>query len=210
MIRLLTELDDWSNMNSMSKQETKQALLDNGMKLIFRQGYNHTGLNEILEAADVPKGSFYYYFESKEDFGLQALDQFIRRNAQRLTDFMADDSTDPLSKLRRYIDWYAEYQEAQGCVQGCLLGNLGQELAAQNEAFRLKIDEAMQMMLSTLAPVLRAAQAQGQISADLDTDELAEFIYNSWQGALLRMKVSKSITPIRTFEKTLFEVILKP
>ncbi len=194
----------------MSKQDTKQALLDNGLKLIFRQGYNHTGLNEILAAADVPKGSFYYYFESKEDFGLQALDQFIRRNAQRLTEFLNDDATDPLTKLHRYFDWYASYQEAQGCVQGCLLGNLGQELAAQNETFRLKIDEAMQMLRAGLARCLRAAQEQGQISTALDADELADFIYTSWQGALLRMKVTKSITPIRTFEKMLFDIILKP
>src|SRR4051794_11112647 len=172
----------------MSKQDTKQALLENGIKLIFRQGYNHTGLNEILAAADVPKGSFYYYFESKEDFGLQALDQFIRRNRERLTSFLGDTTVDPLTRLRNYYDWYANYLESMQCSQGCLLGNLGQELSDQNEVFRRKIDEAMRVLPKGLAACLREAQEQGQISGAQDMETLAEFIYNSWQGALLRMK----------------------
>src|SRR5215475_2349511 len=142
-------------MNSMSKQETKQALLDIGTKLIFKQGYNHTGLNEILEAANIPKGSFYYYFGSKEDFGLQALDAFIERNRTRLAGFLSDKTSDPLTRLHHYFDWYAQYLESMGCSQGCLLGNLGQELADQNEVFRLKIDEAMAMIPHALASTLQ-------------------------------------------------------
>ncbi len=194
----------------MSKNTTKQALLDAGMKLIFQQGYNNTGLNEVLDAAGVPKGSFYYYFDSKQDFGLQVLDGFIRRDRQRLTEFLEDDTVDPLTRLRNYFDWYARYLESMGCSQGCLLGNLGQELADQNEAFRLKIDEAMRVQPSVLASTLKAAQAQGQIDPSLDVEAIAEFIYNSWQGAMLRMKVAKSITPLQVFEKTLFDTILKP
>lgn len=193
----------------MSKQDTKQTLLENGMKLIFRQGYNHTGLNEILEASGVPKGSFYYYFESKEDFGLQALDAFIQRNQKRLTAFLEDNSVDPLTKLRSYFDWYADYLESMGCAQGCLLGNLGQELADQNEVFRRKIDEAMRAQPQGLAVCLREAQAHGQLDPSLDVDATAEFIYNSWQGTMLRMKVMKSMEPVRTFQKLLFDVILK-
>jgi TetR/AcrR family transcriptional repressor of nem operon len=196
-------------MMSMNKQDTKQTLLENGMSLIFRQGYNNTGLNEILEASGVPKGSFYYYFQSKEDFGLQALDGFIQRNQKRLTAFLEDTSVDPLTKLRNYFNWYADYLESMGCAQGCLLGNLGQELADQNEVFRRKIDEAMRALPQGLAVCLREAQQQGQINPALDVNEIAEFMYNSWQGTLLRMKVTKSMEPVRTFEKLLFDVILK-
>src|SRR4051812_21632858 len=94
-----------------AKQDTKQALLDIGTKLIFRQGYNHTGLNEVLEAANIPKGSFYYYFSSKEDFGLQALDSFIERNRARLAANLADNTVDPLTRIHHYFDWYSNYLE---------------------------------------------------------------------------------------------------
>jgi len=193
-----------------TKQETKQALLDMGLKLIFRHGYNHTGLNEILEAANIPKGSFYYYFSSKEDFGLQALDRFIERNRARIAANLEDQTVDPLTRIHRYFDWYASYLESLEYSQGCLLGNLGQELADQNDAFRLKVDEGMTLVADTLANCLRAAQEAGQINSALDADELSAFIYNSWQGAMLRMKVTKSMTPIWTFKTMLFDVILKP
>jgi len=195
---------------SESKQDTKQALIEIGTKLIFRQGYNATGLNEILESANIPKGSFYYYFSSKEDFGLQALDAFIERNRKRLATFLSDESADPLTRLHHYFDWYAGYLESMGCSQGCLLGNLGQELSDQSEVFRQKIDEAMRLLPPALASCLKAAQEQGQIAPSLDVEAVAEFIYNSWQGTLLRMKVMKSMEPVRTFQKMLFEVILKP
>lgn len=194
----------------MSKQDTKQALLDTGRKLIFQQGYNHTGLNEVLDAAGIPKGSFYYYFSSKEDFGLQVLDHFIERNRTRIAANLEDDTVDPLTRIHHYFDWYSSYLESMNYSQGCLLGNLGQELADQNEAFRLKIDEGMRLVAGELANCLRAAQQAGQINADVDADELAAFIYNSWQGAMLRMKVTKSMTPIWTFKTMLFDVILKP
>ncbi|MBI1256011.1 MAG: TetR family transcriptional regulator [Chloroflexi bacterium] len=193
-----------------TKQETKQALLETGIKLIFKQGYNHTGLNEILEAANIPKGSFYYYFSSKEDFGLQALDAFIERNRARTIASLKDESLDPLARIHGYFDSYASYLQAVECSQGCLLGNLGQELADQNEAFRLKVEEGMDTLAGELATCLRAAQEAGQINPALNADDLAAFIYNSWQGTMLRMKVSKSMEPVWTFERMLFDVLLKP
>lgn len=194
----------------MNKQETRQALLEAGRNLIFQQGYNNTGLNEILASANIPKGSFYYYFASKEDFGLQVLDSFIERNNARLAAFLQNGTGDPLEQLRGYFDQYARYLESLQCSRGCLLGNLGQELADQNEAFRGRIDETMQSLSDNLAECLRVAQQAGQVNPALDADELAAFIYNSWQGALLRMKVTKSIAPIEAFQHTIFNVILKP
>jgi len=56
---------------------TKSRLIEIGAEIIHLKGFNHTGIKEILEAAQVPKGSFYHYFESKEDFGLQVIDYFV-------------------------------------------------------------------------------------------------------------------------------------
>jgi TetR/AcrR family transcriptional repressor of nem operon len=206
----LTFVDDWSNIRRMNKLETKQTLLQTGLKLIFRQGYNHTGLNEVLEASGVPKGSFYYYFNSKEDFALQVFQHFAERAQSRLDEYLKDESLDPLSRLRAYFEWYTGYLESIECSLGCLAGNLGQELADQNETFRLKVDEVMTLWSNEIATCFRAAQQAGQIDPALDTDELAAFCYNSWQGAMLRMKVTKSLTPLRLFIHTLFDVILKP
>ena len=87
----------------------------------------------------MPKGSFYYYFESKEDFGLQVLDRFIARNKERLARFISDETTDPLTRLHNYFDWYADYLASMQCSQGCLLGNLGQKLPTRTEASGSKL-----------------------------------------------------------------------
>jgi TetR/AcrR family transcriptional repressor of nem operon len=193
----------------MNKQETKQALLQIGTQLISWHGYNNTGLNEILEAASIPKGSFYYYFDSKEDFALQVLDNFARNTKVRIVKYLEDETLDPLSRLRAYYESYTEYLESVNCSFGCLMGNLGQELADQNEVFRAKIDEMMAIRSDNIAKCLYAAQQAGQIDAALDVQELAAFCFNSWQGAMLRMKVTKTPAPLQIFIHTLFDVVLK-
>ena len=193
----------------MNKQDTKQTLLNVGTDLIFRKGYNHTGLNEVLEVADVPKGSFYYYFDNKEDFALQALDQFAARHKVRREGFLHDETLPALSRLRTYFDWYISELESVEYSQGCPLGNLGQELSNQNETMRLHISEAMSVVVNDVAGCLLAAQQEGEIDPAVDVQELAAFIYNSWQGAMLRMKITKSAEPLKIFLNTLFNVILK-
>ena len=196
-------------MSLMNKQDTKQTLLDIGTKLIARQGYNHTGLNEVLEEAGIPKGSFYYYFDSKEDFALQVLDAFAIRNRTRRASYLQDETLDPLSRMRAYFDWYVGYLVSMNCSFGCMLGTLGQELSDQNETFRTSINEYMTFFEADLETCLVAAQQADQISAALDVHELAAFCYNSWQGAMLRMKVTKSPEPLHMFMDMLFNVILK-
>jgi TetR/AcrR family transcriptional regulator, transcriptional repressor for nem operon len=193
----------------MNKQDTKQTLLNVGTDLIFRKGYNHTGLNEVLEVAEVPKGSFYYYFDNKEDFALQALDQFAARHKVRREGFLHDETLPPLSRLRAFFDWYIGELESVAYIQGCPLGNLGQELSNQNETMRLHISETMSVVANDVAQCLLAAQQAGEINPVLDVQELAAFIYNSWQGAMLRMKITKSAGPLKIFLNTLFNVILK-
>ena len=196
-------------MNGMDKQETKDTLLRAGTELISRHGYNHTGLNEILAAAGVPKGSFYYYFDSKEDFALQVLDKFASRTEARFAGFLSDETLPPLGRLRAYFEWYVNYWESAQWSIGCLMGNIGQELADQNEAFRAKVDSMMQVRSEDIAKCLLAAQQAGEIDSSLDVQELAAFCFNSWEGAILRMKVTKTAAPLRTFIHILFDSILK-
>src|SRR5260370_36387630 len=115
----------------MNKQETRQNLLQIGYQLMAQHGYNNTGLNEILEAADIPKGSFYHYFNSKEDFALQGLDQFVARIKARRVDYLENESLDALARLRAYFDLYAQYLGSVRCPSGCLISTLRQETSDQ-------------------------------------------------------------------------------
>jgi TetR/AcrR family transcriptional repressor of nem operon len=193
----------------MTKQDTKQALLQAGTQIIREKGFNHTGLQEILLTTGVPKGSFYHYFTSKEDFGLQIIEQEAQEHERVLAVYLQDERFSPLQRLRHYFEAKCEFFASHHCREGCLLGNLGQELGDQHEIFRSKLAEVFARWRQQVADCLQHAQDYGEIPPHLDPAALAEFCVNSWEGALLQMKVSKSLQPVQTFMTILFDTVLQ-
>lgn len=124
----------------MDKNETRATIIRIGTDLISRQGFNATGIDAVLKEAGVPKGSFYHYFRSKEEFGLAVIDHFAERYDQRLDTFLNDDEVTPLNRVRNYLESGLARLEQNRCSKGCLIGNLGQELADQHERFRVRLD----------------------------------------------------------------------
>ena len=180
----------------MSKGETKETLLEAGKRIFLAQGYNHAGIESILQTAGVPKGSFYHYFDSKEDFGLQVLNRFAEGQNANLDRYLGEAGFTPLERLRRFAEAMCERLETQQCRNGCLVGNLSLEMAEQSEAFRSRLDEICGAWVGRYAGCLKDAQDAGEISADLDARELAEFWLNSWQGAVLRAKTIREHGPV--------------
>lgn len=193
----------------MGKETTKNALLDAGMRIFLEKGYNNAGIEAILQSADVPKGSFYYYFSSKEDFGLQVLDRFADEYNARIDSALNDRSRSPLGRLRRYFEGICECLESRQCRNGCLVGNLSSEMADQSEAFRARLEEIFDGWAQRFADCLGEARLAGEIPPDVDTRELGEFWLNSWQGAILRAKARRSTAPMRTFLNVAFAAVLQ-
>jgi TetR/AcrR family transcriptional repressor of nem operon len=193
----------------MSKESTRNALLEAGKRLFLERGYNHAGLDSVLQAAGVPKGSFYYYFGSKEDFGLQVLDQFAACHNADLDRYLGDKSLSPLERLRRMGEATCERLESQQCRNGCLVGNLSLEMADQSEAFRARLDEIFRGWGARYAACLKEAQDAGEISDAFNTSDLAEFMLCAWQGAVLRAKTIRSTAPLKTFLNLMFGFVLR-
>jgi TetR/AcrR family transcriptional repressor of nem operon len=173
------------------------------------KGYNHTGIQEILDAAGVPKGSFYNYFKSKEDFGLQVIDYFIDYFNQFTEGVTSDPSLSPLEKIRRILEQFISFFESKDYAYGCPVGNLSQEMGDLSQAFREKLKEALDKMAGIYAQRLKEAQARGEMSVSIDPIETAYFIVSSWHGALIRMKVEKSSEPLKNHLKFIFDYILE-
>ena len=193
----------------MEKKDTRSEIVRIGTDLISRQGYNATGIDAILKLADVPKGSFYHYFKSKEDFGLAVIDHFAERLEQMIKAFLDDEEVAPLNRILNFLNGGLARVSQNSCTRGCLIGNLGQELADLNERFRERLDLVFNMWRKRFAACLAQAQALGEISSDLDVDLLAGFIISGWEGALLRAKVMKSPQPMQEFVDVLFATTLK-
>ncbi|MFC3392718.1 TetR/AcrR family transcriptional regulator [Aidingimonas halophila] len=192
----------------MKRNATRDELIRVGSDIIARQGYNTTGLNEVLSAAGVPKGSFYYYFTSKEDFGLAVIDDFASAYESRLDATLGDTSKTPLERLRAYFAEGVSEMASCECTRGCLIGNLGQELAARNDAFRDRLECVFRSWERRFADCLEAARKAGELRPDCDPQSLAGFLLTGWEGAILRAKVTQSVAPMTTFIDILLSHLL--
>jgi len=193
----------------MPIKDTRLSILEKGSRIIHKKGYNHTGIKEILDAAGVPKGSFYHFFKSKEDFGLNLLDHYAGFFVKKAQDLLNNTDTPPLQRLKNFFDGFHCFFEDNACELGCPIGNLSQEMGDLNPAFRKKLEEIFQMLVSPIEKLLKAAQEREELPQNVDTRELADFIINSWEGAILRMKVQKNPDALRLFDKMIFDGFLK-
>jgi TetR/AcrR family transcriptional repressor of nem operon len=189
----------------MATKDTRKEIIRAGMGIIARHGFNSTGIEAILKQAGVPKGSFYHYFPSKQEFGLQVLDHFAAGIDRIFTSMLSDDSLSPLARFRKCVESLVVRFEDNNCSVGCLVANLGQELADQNEEFRMRLDGVFRSWMRHFELCLRDAQSAGEIPDESSPELLAEVFISGFEGALLVSKVKKSSAPLRNFIDFFFE-----
>lgn len=195
-------------MPPMPRRDTRDALLAHGYRLFMERGFGDTGLQDLLRAAGVPKGSFYHHFPSKEAFGLAVLEAYLATIDGRLDGHLAAPGVAPIRRLRGFFTEWGEIAGAAEPGGGCLAGKLAQEQAGRSEAFRDRLAEAFESWRGRIAATLREAQDDGALAAGWDADLLAGFILDCWQGALLRGKTARSAEPLDAFMTVVFGAIL--
>lgn len=189
--------------------ETKRQLLDAGLEMLLRRGYNDLGIQGLLEATGIPKGSFYHHFQSKEDFALQVVDRYMEEVHQGLDACLSDEATPPLKRVRNFFEATRQKYEGDGYL-GCMLGAVGQELAGVNDVFRAKIDECLSTIGDRVAVCLVAAQARGELPDGADPRKLARLLVNCWEGAALRSRLRRSADPLTEMLDFYFGVAVAP
>lgn len=195
---------------SGTKEVTKNALLEAGTRIMLTKGYNNTGIQEVLEATGVPKGSFYYYFDSKEDFALQIIEHFDSTYAEQLKRFLDDKKLNALERLKSYCNEGRKALKENQCRNGCLIGNLSQEMSDQSEVLRAKLEEVLTRWRNRFASVIKEGQENKLISKQFDNVTLAEFFQSGWHGAIMRAKTTKTTVPLDSFMTLMFDKVLKP
>ncbi|MDO6441295.1 MULTISPECIES: TetR/AcrR family transcriptional regulator [unclassified Marinobacter] len=180
-------------------QDTRQTLIRVGLAALTEKGYSYTGLDEILRQASVPKGSFYHYFENKEAFGKVLIEAYGRFFAEKLERSLSDTSLQPLARIQAFVDDAKAGMQKFDYRRGCLIGNLGQEMAALPESFRNLLRETFQDWEARIARVLGEAQQAGEVSGQAAPGSMAQFFWIGWEGAVLRAKLEKSSQPLDQF-----------
>ena len=194
----------------MSKQTTRENLISVGLELIRSAGYTATGINQVLEAAKVPKGSFYHHFTTKDEFVLEVIQRYAAGEQERWERLLDDSTLPPSKKLRRYFkDLVSTYGRRGGPIAGCLLGNLSLEVAGQNSEIRKSLAKAFDAWEAAFARTIREAIDKGEIPRTVKPEDVAALMVNNWEGAQTRAKAEQSDKPLELFVDNLFNVLLK-
>ncbi len=180
---------------------TREKIVAAAMDRFHALGFNGCGVQEIVDAAGVPKGSFYNHFKAKELLAIEVLETYAKTSRR---DLLLDESVPPIDRLRNHFGFLASRYEANGYTRGCLLGNFAAETADGMPELRAALDKSLTRWTGTVAGVIRAGQADGSIAGDLDPDRTARFLVSAWEGAVMRMKVVKSRESLDDFFAVVF------
>ncbi|WP_238474405.1 TetR/AcrR family transcriptional regulator [Pseudomonas cavernae] len=190
-------------MNTSIRLDKRDLILAKGAEVMTRRGYHGTGVQEIVQTAGIPKGSFYHYFASKEDFALQALEHVYTPRLTRYAQALGNPQLSPRTRILGYYrELLAHFERQEKLEYHCFIGSLSFEMAELLPAVGAQVEAVMLRSVATLQRCLEQAQAAGELPADEDCANLAVFIGSAWQGALARLKVGNT-APIHAFVERL-------
>lgn len=192
----------------IDRDQTRDRLIDAGIDSLLKNGYHGTGLKQVLDEVQVPKGSFYNYFRSKDDFAAAAIEQYASCLGQTLAAAI-EGAADPLSGLRTFFRGQMAEFEGADFVGGCLVANLGSELEG-NDVCRQVLQTAMLGYRDGLRRAIEGAQAQGLLRRDLTATAMADLLVAAWEGAVIRMKVERSLAPLHQCLEQLLDGYFQP
>ena len=187
----------------MARPNTRNAILDSGMKLFIERGFNACSVQDITDAAGVPKGSFYNHFKSKEALAAQILTEYGKGTTDR--SILTNAELPALTRLKRHFAALNEYFSR--CNDGCLVGKFMAEVSEDTPQIRASLQGVLSVWGKEISAAIADGQAEGSIRKDLKADDLAAFLIDSYEGAILRTRVEKSPRALKSFLKVVFSTI---
>ena len=185
----------------MPRPSVKEKLLEAALEEFLDRGFNGCGVQDITDAAGVPKGSFYNHFKSKEALAIEALQRYMAERP------FASAAESPLVRLRAHFELLAGRAEGWAFRRGCLLESFATETADASPAMREALADAFDRWTTSVAALLVEAQAKGEVDPTLDAPSCARFLVHAWEGAVTGAKVAKSRRPIDDFFAIAFAML---
>ncbi len=198
------------SLAAKQRGDTRSAIIWCGTELLTERGFQITGIDEILSIVGVPKGSVYYYFKSKREFGVAVVDNYVEFYAQKMSLLFDNPERTPLQRLQDFVDDGKVGMTKYDFKRGCLIGNMGQELAALNDEFRERLEQVMQTWEARVTALFQLARENGDIAKSHDPESLSQFFWIGWEGAILRSKLTRSVAPLDRFAQIFFDKVLRP
>jgi len=171
-------------------EETRERILEAATELIHQRGFKNTGVAEILAASGVPRGSFYFYFESKEELGCVLLARYRERQRETLPEVFPEDAL-AIPTILAFFEQSVRSQIEGGCKSGCLLGNLAAEITDEHRGLRLELAGVIEDVEHALAGALARGQARGELRVDFAPEAAATFVLSVFEGSILLAKARR-------------------
>ena len=206
---LVTSSSSRGVSRSATRTDTRNALVWCGTELLTERGFQITGIDEVLKRVGVPKGSFYHYFKSKDHFGHAVIDNYEAYYAKKMDRIFGDSSQSPLQRLVNFTANAKNGMVKFDFKRGCLIGNLGQELAALDTQFRERLEGVLVSWEKRIAECLSESIDIGELAPGQDPQALSRFFWVGWEGAILRSKLMRSLEPIDQFTSIFFRSVIK-
>ena len=175
-------------------QDMRQHIIDVARSLMTHKGYTAVGLTELLGAAGVPKGSFYHYFRSKDEFGQALLEEYFQEYLSRVDVQMAKEGSGA-ERLLSYLRYWAETQAFDHTDQKCLVVKLGAEVCDLSENMRAVLEKGTALIIERITRCVEQGKSDGSITAPTHASTLAEALYQMWLGASLLVKFNRTHEP---------------
>lgn len=175
--------------------DVRASILAVGQRIMSGKGFSAVGLNEILAAASVPKGSFYHYFGSKDAFGEALLDSYFAAYLAEMDALLGQSGTPVAQRLMQYFDSWRANQSFADCQGKCLAVKLAAEVADLSEAMRMALDQGTTGIIARLTAALEAGVADGSLRIDGSAAHIGATLYQQWLGASVMVKIVRSGAP---------------
>ena len=175
--------------------DVRQHIIDTALPLMLRKGFTAVGLTEILSTAQVPKGSFYHYFGSKEAFGEAVLEAYFANYLSGMDAQLTQPGT-AAQRLIGYFDDWLDSQTGDEAKSRCPVVKLGAEVSDLSESMRAALERGTRGVTDRLARCIEAGVADGSLPAPPDAQAVAQALYQSWLGASLLAKIARDRAPL--------------
>ena len=182
---------------TLQRNETREHLLATGEQLCLQRGFTGMGLSELLAQADVPKGSFYYYFRSKEAFGVALLERYFAQHYQQVSAQLLHGEGTARQRLLAHFRSAERLFSEQGHIGVCVAVKLSAEVCDLSEPMRDALQHGASRVIAAYALTLETARQEEKLSLPFAPQEMAKVIYILWLGASLQSKISREPQPLR-------------
>jgi len=181
-----------------SSTDVRDTILATGQRIMGAKGFSAVGLNEVLTAAGVPKGSFYHYFASKEAFGEALLEDYFTAYLADMDRLFRQPGQTKAQQLDAYFSAWQESQSFEDCQGKCLAVKLGAEVADLSASMRAALKHGTAGIIDRLARALQAGAEDGSLSFTGTREALAQSLYQLWLGASIMVKIVRNAQPFNT------------